>query len=129
MNQLLIKEVIPMKKTAVMMSLILAVALMATAAFAGPWGGRFYGMGPMVPSLTPDQSQKVLALQQAQLERITPVQQELFSKKTELRSLWLTQNPDQAKINSLQKEIFDLVDQIQKESTSLRTEILKVINP
>jgi Spy/CpxP family protein refolding chaperone len=118
-----------MKKIAVTMSLLLAVALMASAAFARPWGGRFYGMGPMVPSLTPEQSQKILALQQAHLEKITPVQQELFAKKTELRNLWLSQNPDQAKISALQKEIFDLVDQVQKESISLRTEILKVINP
>jgi Spy/CpxP family protein refolding chaperone len=118
-----------MKKTIVMMSLILAVALMASVALAGPWGGRFYGMGPMVPNLTPEQSQKVLALQQAHLEKITPVQQELFAKKMELRSLWLSQNPDQAKINALQKEIFDLVDKLQQESTNLRAEMLKVITP
>lgn len=118
-----------MKKTIVLMSLVLAVALIATAAFAGPWGGRFYGMGPMVPNLTPEQSQKVLALQQAHLEKITPIQQDLFAKKMELRSLWLSQNPDQARINALQKEIFDLVDQLQQESTNLRAEMLKVINP
>jgi Spy/CpxP family protein refolding chaperone len=118
-----------MKKTIVMMSLVLAVALMASMALAGPWGGRFYGAGPMVPNLTPEQSQKVLALQQAHLEKITPIQQELFSKKTELRTLWLSQNPDQAKINALQKEIFDLVDKLQQESTKLRSDILKVIAP
>jgi Spy/CpxP family protein refolding chaperone len=118
-----------MKKTIVMMSLVLAVALMASAAFAGPWGGRFYGMGPAVPNLTPDQSQKVLVLQQAHLEKITPIQQELFSKKMELRGLWLNQNPDQARINALQKEIFDLVDKLQQESTNLRAQILKVITP
>jgi Spy/CpxP family protein refolding chaperone len=118
-----------MKKTIVMMSLVLALALVASAALAGPWGGRFYGVGPMVPSLTPEQSQKVLALQQAHLEKITPIQQDLFAKKMELRSLWLSQNPDQAKINALQKEIFELVDQLQQESSNLRAEMLKVIAP
>lgn len=118
-----------MKKKIVMMSLVLAVVLVASMALADPWGGRFYGMGPMVPNLTPDQSQKVLALQQAHLEKITPIQQDLFAKKMELRSLWLSQNPDQARINALQKEIFDLVDQLQQESTKLRAEMLKVINP
>ena len=118
-----------MKKTIVVMSLVLAVALMASAAFAGPWGGRFYGMGPAVPNLTPDQSQKILALQQSHFEKITPIQQELFSKKMELRGLWLNQNPDQAKISALQKEIFDLVDQLQQESSNLRAEVLKVITP
>lgn len=85
-------------------------------------------MGPMVPNLTPVQSQQLLALQQAHLEKITPIQQDLFAKKMELRSLWLSQNPDQARINALQKEIFDLVDQLQQESTKLRAEMLKVIN-
>jgi Spy/CpxP family protein refolding chaperone len=118
-----------MKKTIVMMSLVLAVALMATVALAGPWGGRFYGVGPMVPNLTPEQSQKILALQQDHLEKITPLQQELYEKKLELRRLWLEQNPDQGKINALQQEIFNLVDRIQQESIQLRTDILKVINP
>lgn len=118
-----------MKKTIVMTSLVLAVALIASVAMAGPWGGRFYGMGPAVPNLTPEQSQKILSLQQAHLEKITPIQQELYSKKLDLRRLWLEQNPDQAKINALQKEIFDLVDQLQQESTNLRAEMLKVITP
>jgi Spy/CpxP family protein refolding chaperone len=121
-----------MKKTIVLMSLVLAVALMASMAsvvLAGPWGGRFYGVGPMVPNLTPEQSKKILALQQANLEKVNPIQQELYSKKLELRRLWLEQNPDQAKINALQKEIFDLVDKLQQESTKLRADVLKVITP
>jgi len=117
------------KKISIMMGLFLAMALVASVALAGPWGGRFYGVGPAVPNLTPEQSQKILALQQAHLEKITPIQQELYSKKLELRRLWLEQNPDQAKINALQKEIFDLVDKLQQESTKLRAEILKVITP
>lgn len=118
-----------MKRTIIMMSLVLAVALMASVAFAGPWGGRFYGMGPALSNLTPDQSQKILALQQAYLEKTTPIQEKLFAKKMELRGLWLSQNPDQAKINALQKEIFDLIEQLQQESSKLRAEILKVITP
>ena len=112
------------------MSLVLAVGLMASAALAGPWGGRFYGMGPpAVPNLTPEQSAKILVLQQAHQEKIAPIQQELFPKKMELRGLWLSQNPDQAKISALQKEVFDLIDQMQQESGKLRAEILKVITP
>jgi len=118
-----------MKKAIITMSLVLTLALMASAAFAGPWGGRFYGMGPAVPNLTPEQSEKILALQQAHQEKITPIQQELWSKKMELRGLWLTQNPDQAQVSALQKEVFDLIDQMQQESSKLRAEILKVITP
>ena len=118
-----------MKKAIIAMSLVLTLALMASAAFAGPWGGRFYGMGPAVPNLTPEQSAKILALQQAHQEKIAPIQQDLWSKKMELRGLWLTQNPDQAKVSGLQKEVFDLIDQMQQESSKLRAEILKVITP
>ena len=118
-----------MKKTIVVTSLILAIALMASVALAGPWGGRFYGMGPAISNLTPEQSAKILALQQAHQEKIAPIQQELWPKKMELRGLWLTQNPDQAKVSALQKEVFDLIDQMQQESSKLRAEILKVITP
>jgi Spy/CpxP family protein refolding chaperone len=119
-----------MKKTAgIVLILVLAVALVASVALAGPWGGRFYGMGPGIANLTPEQQAKILALQQAHLEKVTPIQQELFAKKMELRNLWTNPNPDQAKINALQQEIFKLIDELQQESINLRANILKVINP
>jgi Spy/CpxP family protein refolding chaperone len=119
-----------MKKTTVIgLTLLLAVALVASAALAGPWGGRFYGMGPGIANLTPEQSSQILALQQANLEKTTPIQQELFAKKMELRNLWLNPSPDLAKVSALQQEIFKLVDELQQESIKLRADILKVINP
>lgn len=118
-----------MKRTLATITIVLAVAILASTALAGPWGGRFYGMGPAVSNLTPEQSAQILALQQAHLEKVAPLQETLFKKKMELRSLWVSQNPDQAKINALQKEIFELVDQLQQESSALRAEILKVISP
>lgn len=115
------------------MGLFLAMALTATVAWAGGMG-RGFGWGPgygypAVPNLTAEQSSKIQALQKAHLEKITPLQQELYAKKLELRRLWLEQDPDQVKINGLQKEILDLVDEIQQASIQLRTEILKAINP
>ncbi|MCK7503041.1 MAG: hypothetical protein MZV70_02350 [Desulfobacterales bacterium] len=51
-----------MKKRALIgMALTLALALVASTALAGPWGGRFYGMGPMLQNLTPEQSSQILA--------------------------------------------------------------------
>ena len=118
-----------MKRTFATVTVILAVALLASAAMAGPWGGRFYGMGPPLANLPPEQSAKILALQQAHQEKVGPVQEELFKKKMELRSLWVSQNPDQARVSALQKEIFELIDQMQQESSALRAEIIKVISP
>jgi len=116
-----------MKRILTVMTVALLVAFVSTSVWAGPWGCRFYGMGPALTNLTPEQQSKILALQQAHLEKITPIQEELFKKKMELRTLWTAQNPDQTKINALQKEIFDLIEQLQQESTQLRSEILKVI--
>ncbi len=119
-----------MKRTALIgMMLTLALALAASTAFAGPWGGRFYGMGPMVQNLTPEQSSELLKLQQAHQEKVFPIQQQLFTKKMELRTLMFSQNPDQAKVASLQKEVFELIDQIQQESSNLRMQMLNVIAP
>jgi Spy/CpxP family protein refolding chaperone len=116
-----------MKRVLTLTTVLVAMVVLASTTLAGPWGGRFYGMGPALSNLTPEQSAKILALQQAHLEKVTPIQEELFKKKMELRSLWASQNPDQARINALQKEIFDLVDQLHQESMALRSEILKVI--
>lgn len=118
-----------MKKTLATITVVVAVAILASTALAGPWGGRFYGMGPAVANMTPEQSAQILALQQTHLEKVAPIQEALFKKKMELRSLWVSQNPDQAKVSALQKEIFELVDQLQQESSALRAEILKVISP
>lgn len=118
-----------MKRTLTTVAMVVALALVASTALAGPWGGRFYGMGPAVSNLTPEQSAKILTLQQAHQEKVAPVQEELFKKKLELRSLWVSQNPDQSRITELQKEIFELIDQLQQESSTLRAEIMKVISP
>lgn len=118
-----------MKRTLATLTMVVALALVASTAMAGPWGGRFYGMGPAVGNLTPEQSAKILALQQAHQEKVAPTQEELFKKKMELRSLWVSQNPDQTKITELQKEIFELIDQMQQESSALRAEIIKVLTP
>ena len=125
-----------MKKTTIIgLSLTLALALMATAALAwGPGFGRGYGMGPgygtpAIPNLTAEQSSKIQALQKAHLDEIAPLQQDLFKKRTELRSLWLTQNPDQAAITAKQKEIWDLQSKLQEKAASLGLEIGKLLTP
>lgn len=121
------------KKSIIGVSLVLAVALMATMAFAGGMGRGFgtgYGYGyPAIPNLTPEQSSKIQALQKDYLDEITPLQQDLLKKKTKLRSLWLSPNPDQAKITALQKEILSLNSKLQEKGTNLSLEIRKVLTP
>jgi len=124
-----------MKKTVILgLSLVLAGALMASAALAGPGYGRGFGAGygygyPAIPNLTADQSAKIQALQKAHLDEASPLQQQLLAKRTELRTLWLSPKPDQASIAAKQKEILSIQSTLQEKATNLRLEIRKVLTP
>jgi Spy/CpxP family protein refolding chaperone len=121
------------KTTIIVLSLTLALALMTSAALA--WGpGRGYGMGPgygtpAIPNLTAEQSSQIQALQKAHMDEIAPLQEELLKKRTELRSLWLTPNPDQTAIAAKQKEILNLQANLQEKGTNFRLEISKLLTP
>uniref|UniRef100_A0A7V3NV97 Periplasmic heavy metal sensor n=1 Tax=candidate division WOR-3 bacterium TaxID=2052148 RepID=A0A7V3NV97_UNCW3 len=118
-----------MKKNTILAGFIFILTLVTTMAYAGPWGGRFYGVGPMVTNLTPEQQTRIITLQQKYLEETSPIQEQLWKKKSELKSLWVTPNPNADQVTQLQKEIITLMDQLHEKSTKLRLEILKVINP
>jgi Spy/CpxP family protein refolding chaperone len=53
----------------------------------------------------------------------------MFSKRGDLRLLWLQQNPNQDKILAGQKEIRNLRDQMQDKMTVYRLNVLKVLTP
>jgi Spy/CpxP family protein refolding chaperone len=133
------KGVISMKKTAIVgLCVILALALVATVALAwgpgfGPWFGRDFGRPaygvPPIPNLTDKQSTRIRALRDGFLKEIEPLQKELYSKGTELRSLWSSPNPDAAAVTAKQKEILDLQSKLQEKGTTLGLEIRKVLTP
>jgi Spy/CpxP family protein refolding chaperone len=133
------KEVISMKKTMIIgLSLVLGFALVATVALAwgpgfGPgfgrgFGGPAYGVPP-IPNLTAEQSAQIQALRDGFLKEAEPLQKELYTKGTDLRSLWSSPKPDQAAIAAKQKEIFNLQSQLQEKATNLGLEIRKVLTP
>jgi len=133
------KEVISMKKTIIIgLCLALGLALMATVALAwgpgfGPGSGRGFGGpaygSPPIPNLTAEQSAQIQALRDGFLKEIEPLQKDLWSKRTELRNLWQSPNPDQAIIATKQKEMFNLQSQLQEKATNLGLEIRKVLTP
>ena len=113
---------------------LFVLALFASVAMAGPGYGRGAGYGPgygnpPVSNLTPEQASKIQTIQQANLKDIAPLQQQQLTKKMELRTAWLSQNPDQAKINALQKEILNIGGQLQQKTTNARFEMRKVLTP
>lgn len=123
-----------MKKIAIL-TIVTIMAFSATPAFAGPWGrgmGSGYAMDNHWASslgLTPEQSQKLQALQEAYLKEITPLQNQLFSRRAELRLLWSQQNPDQDKIAAKQKEVNALQQQIQERATHYQLESRNILTP
>ena len=112
----------------------------ASWAFAGPGGGLGGGMGhgggygisPYAASnlgLTSEQSQKLDTLRDAYLKDITPLQNQLFSKRAELRLLWSEANPSQEKIQAKQKEANAVQQQLQEKATQYQLETLNVLTP
>jgi Spy/CpxP family protein refolding chaperone len=133
------KEVISMKKTLIVGScVILALALVATVALAwGPGFGPMFGRGfggpangvPPIPDLTAEQSAQIQALRDGFLKEIEPLREELYTKGTELRSLWSSPNLDAAAVTAKQKEISGLQAKLQGKGTTLGLEIRKVLTP
>ena len=132
-----------MKKSVTTILAVLVVFALATATFAfgwgqGPWGGRGPGYGPCqsgdvqgLPglNLSADQENKIRTLRDAHLKEIKPLQDQLFSKRGELKLLWLQQQPNEEKITAVQREIRNLRDQLQDKETKHRFAVLKVLTP
>ena len=128
-----------MKKLVMTLVTVIAVAALAASAFAfGPGWGRGHGGGPWYGgdvtalselNLTAEQTAKINALRETHLKDLKPLQDKMFSKRGDLRLLWLQTNPDQDKILAAQKEIRGLRDQLQDKMTSQRVEVLKVLTP
>ncbi|MGO9138996.1 MAG: Spy/CpxP family protein refolding chaperone [Syntrophales bacterium] len=128
-----------MKKLAMTLVTVLIIASLPSYAFAyGPDPGRghggvdCYGPGRSVLSqlnLTPEQTAKINAIREANLRDMKPLKDKMFSKRGDLRLLWLQTNPDQNKIMAAQKDIRALRDQMQDKMTAYRLEVLKVLTP
>jgi Spy/CpxP family protein refolding chaperone len=92
------------KLTTILVTLIAVTALTASAFAFGPGWGRGYGSGPYYGpdervfsglNLTAEQTAKINALRDAYLKDTKPHQDKLFSKRGDLKLLWLQTNPDQ----------------------------------
>jgi Spy/CpxP family protein refolding chaperone len=124
-----------MKKTTIVgLGLALALLLAATAALAwGPGFGRgFRGPGygsPPIPNLTSEQSAQIQALRDSFWKEMESFQNDLWTKRTELRTLWSNPSADPAAITAKQKEIWDLQSKLQEKAANLGLEIRKVLTP
>ena len=80
-------------------------------------------------NLAPEQTAKFKEMREAQWKEMKPLREQMFTKRDEIRKLWLEPNPDQAKIVAAQKEMRSLRDQIQDKTTAFRLDALKTLTP
>ena len=139
-----------MKKMIVAIAVI-AILVTSGLALAQGWGrGPGYGLGPcgLGPSgpgagpgygprgawgpglnLTPEQTQKMQALQENFFKESLPLSNAMQIKQVELRTLWAQTNPDQEKLLAKQKEINALRTQLQEKAIQNRLEMRKILTP
>ena len=128
-----------MKKATLTVMGLFFVAAIATSAFGFGWGrgpGVGYGscaqgdfQGPAGVDLTTDQKTKLNELRDASFKDIQSLREKMFTKRDELRNLWLEKSPDQEKIAAAQKEMRDVRDQMQDRMTAYRLDALKILSP
>jgi Spy/CpxP family protein refolding chaperone len=133
------------KLSMVFLAVLIATALASTTLVYG-WGGgwgRGHARGACaggpgdggdiqsIPELglTDAQTAQIRDLREANLKDIKPLRDKMFSKRGELKLLWLQKTPDREKITAAQKEIGSLRDQMQDKSTSHRLAMLNLLTP
>lgn len=128
-------------KKLVLVAMVVAMGVLLTVpAFAfgsrdgrghgGCKGEGYYGQAGLSKlNLSDEQKTKIEALQTAHLKDVRPLQEKMSDKSLELRKEWLKANPDKDKINTAQKEIRALRDNIEDKGTAFKLEIRKLLTP
>lgn len=96
----------------------------------GPWGGP--GPHPYMASylgLTQEQQAQLQAMREKHFQEISPLHQELFNKRQELRLLWANPNPDADQIMAKQREIAEIQLKIQELRTKHLLEARSILTP
>ena len=129
-----------MKKLMTVLGVCLLVGVMAYPVFARGrgWGGGCSGWGAgggqgyclqdqgANPALTPEQQSKMNALDQNFFNETSTLRNNIWSKQTEMTLLLNGENPDPAKLQTLQKEISGLKGQMAEKRLAYRLETRKV---
>jgi Spy/CpxP family protein refolding chaperone len=121
--------------------LVIGLVLIGSNAWAfrggcgmGPGMGTGPGMGmnPRIASelnLSEDQQAQIQSKQEAFMEGIAPLRNEMLAKREELRQLWAKSDPDQSLISAKQEEIRSIQAQMQERATQHRLDCREVLTP
>ncbi len=126
-----------MKKVMLVVTAAIFTVAVASAAFAfGHGRGPGYGpcargdiQGPAGLNLSAEQMAKIKEIREAQWKEMKPLREQMFTKRDEIRKLWLEPSPDEAKIMAAQKEMRALRDLMEDKTTALRLNAARVLTP
>jgi len=126
-----------------MIGIRIAVAVLSVVGFLVPmvWaesGISGHGMGlhglispEMVSALnlTEDQKQILQELRDAYSNEMAPLQNQLFSKKAEMRMLWDGSSPDREKLSAMHEEISALRQRLNQLAVQYQMDCRDVLTP
>lgn len=125
-----------MKKFATASVILLLISALAIPVFGHGFGqGRGPGMmrggsggycSDGNTNLTAEQSKEIKALRDKHLEEITPLRNDLFAKRSELRLLWNKETPDRDQIKAKESEIDAIQDQLRDKMIDYRLDADKI---
>jgi Spy/CpxP family protein refolding chaperone len=125
-----------MKKilTGLIVMLFLAVTISPALAQRGRTMGPFVGPSEYPTAfknlnLTEEQTAKMQALREAHMKDVKPLRDELFSKRGDLKLLWLEKNPDAMKIKAKRKEIGNLRNQMEEKRDAFHLDVYNILTP
>ena len=85
--------------------------------------------GPMMPDMTPEQSEKMDALRTALVKEMLPLRTDLRVKRIELDALWRADEPDAKKIIAKVREIGGLRQKMEIARINHRFDMRKLMTP
>ena len=80
-------------------------------------------------NLSADQKARIETLRNALLRDIKPLQDQMFSKRGDLKLLWLQTNPDKEKILAVQRDIRAIRDKIEDKAVAHRVDVFNILTP
>ena len=127
-----------MKKSMIVITSLLAVALMATSAFSRGHGngggqgcggsGQGYGMNGNNAwnDLSTDQRDELTALKQKFIDDTYELRSDMMVKHQEMRMLMETSSPDRAKLETMSQAVTDLRGQMQSKKIDYQLAAKKI---
>ncbi|WP_300158254.1 periplasmic heavy metal sensor [Solidesulfovibrio sp.] len=123
------------KTFGIALAAVATLALTSSLALARPGGGPGAGAGGCpgygggMAQLSPEKQAAFQKLHDAYAAKTAQLRADLGVKRAELNALVIAQNPDQAKITDLSKQIGDIEGKLIAERTQFRIQVSKEIGP